>query len=194
MAIINKKQKYKWEFENIGGSTRVMINSGKDIAHLSELDPKMWTVLSCPINGLEIDSKSLAYIDSDNDGKIRVNDVVKTSTWITNSVKNVDSILEGADSIDIEEFNTDQEEGKKLYFAAKQILTNLNKEGRVVSIADTTDIAAIFAQTRFNGDAIITENSTDDANEKSVIASVADDVIVGVKGKRADIVIVKNFA
>ena len=33
-----------------------------------------------------------------------------------------------------------------------------------------------------------------DELEKSVIASVADDVIVGVKGKRADIVVVKKFA
>lgn len=33
-----------------------------------------------------------------------------------------------------------------------------------------------------------------DELEKSVIASVADDVIVGVKGKQADIVIVKKFA
>ena len=33
-----------------------------------------------------------------------------------------------------------------------------------------------------------------DELEKSVIANVADDVIVGVKGKRADIIIVKKFA
>ena len=33
-----------------------------------------------------------------------------------------------------------------------------------------------------------------DELEKSVIASAADDVIVGVKGKRADIVVVKKFA
>ena len=33
-----------------------------------------------------------------------------------------------------------------------------------------------------------------DALEKAMIAAVADDVIVGVKGKQADIVIVKNFA
>lgn len=40
------------------------------------------------------------------------------------------------------------------------------------------------------------EKETDawDELEKSVIASVADDVIVGVKGNRADIVIVKKFA
>lgn len=33
-----------------------------------------------------------------------------------------------------------------------------------------------------------------DELEKSVIASVADDVIVGVKGKKADIIVVKKFA
>lgn len=33
-----------------------------------------------------------------------------------------------------------------------------------------------------------------DALEKSVLAAVADDIIVGVKGSRADITIVKNFA
>lgn len=39
------------------------------------------------------------------------------------------------------------------------------------------------------------EKSEDwDELEKSVIASVADDVIVGIKGKRADIIIVKKFA
>ena len=33
-----------------------------------------------------------------------------------------------------------------------------------------------------------------DELEKSVIASVADDVIVGVKGRQANIIIVKKFA
>ena len=33
-----------------------------------------------------------------------------------------------------------------------------------------------------------------DELEKSVLASVADDVVVGVKGKRANIIILKKFA
>ena len=39
-----------------------------------------------------------------------------------------------------------------------------------------------------------TEAEAWDELEKSVIASVADDIIVGVKGKQADIIIVKKFA
>ena len=72
MAIIGKNKNYKWDFENVGGTTRVKISKGEDIAHLDELDPKMWTVLSCPVKGLEIDEKSLAYMDRDGDEKLRI--------------------------------------------------------------------------------------------------------------------------
>ena len=171
MALINRENKYKWEFTNIGGASRVKITTGEDIAHLDELDPKMWTVLSCPVTGLEIDEKSLAYIDADADGKIRVADVIATSQWLSGAVKNLDVLVEGTDSIDIEHLDQDNAAGQKLYKSAKQILENLGKEGTVISLADTKDIAAIFAKTRFNGDGIITEASTDDADEKAAIAA-----------------------
>ena len=171
MAIFNNSKKYKWEFVNLGGSSRVRINSGEDIAHLAELDPKMWTVLSCPVTGLEIDDKSLRYMDIDGDEKIRVNDVIATSQWITGVLKNADLVLEGKDSIDIENIDQENPEGKKLYSSAKQILANLGKEGTVISLADTADVAAIFAKTRFNGDGIITEATAEDADDKAAIAA-----------------------
>ena len=171
MAIFNNSKKYKWEFVNLGGSSRVRISSGEDIAHLAELDPKMWTVLSCPVTGLEIDDKSLRYMDIDGDDKIRVNDVIATSQWITGVLKNADLVLEGKDSIDIENLDQENPEGKKLYNCAKQILANLGKEGTVISLADTADVAAIFAKTRFNGDGIITEATAEDADDKAAIAA-----------------------
>ena len=171
MALLSKDQKYKWNFENIGGTSRVKITSGEDIAHLNELDTKMWTVLSCPVKGLEIDEKSLRYIDCDQDGKIRVNDILAASKWITGALKDSNLLIKGESSIDISQFNTENEVGKKLYNAAKQILENLGKEGTTISLADTADIAAIFAKTRFNGDGIITEATAEDAEEKATIAA-----------------------
>ena len=171
MAIIKKDQKYKWNFDNIGGCSRVRIASGQDIAHLDELDVKMWTVLSCPVKGLEIEEKSLKYMDRDADGKIRVNDVISVAKWMTGALKNPDLLLEGKDWVNIEEINAENEVGLKLIKAAKQILSNLGKEGERISLADTADSAAIFAKTRYNGDGVITVASTDDAVEKEVIAA-----------------------
>ncbi len=170
MAILNNDKKYKWDFENVGGTLRVKIAKGEDIAHLDELDPKMWTVLSCPVKGLEIDEKSLAYMDCDGDGKIRVNDVVTTAKWITGLLKNSDLLLGGNDSIDVEQFS-EAADGAKLKASAKQILENLGKEGTSVSLADTADVAAIFAKTRFNGDGVVTEATAEDADEKAAIAA-----------------------
>ena len=110
-------------------------------------------------------------MDTDSDGKIRVNDVIATAEWITGALKDPDMVLKGDDSIDIEQLDLENEAGKKLYGSARQILENLGKEGSVVSLADTADVAAIFAKTRFNGDGVVTEASTDDADEKAVIGA-----------------------
>lgn len=187
------KTKHSWGYENIGGSTRVKISTGADIAHLDELDPKMWTVLSCPSTGLEIDELSLKYLDTDNDGRIRVNDIVVTSKWMTSALKDADLLLRGADSINVNDFDQEDAAGKKLYNSAKQILANLGKEGDVISLAETKDTAAIFAKTAFNGDGVITELSTDDLDEKAAIAAAVASVgsVVdrcGEKGVNAELI------
>ena len=171
MALFNRSEKYKWEFENIGGSSRVRVTTGEDIAHLNELDPKMWTVLSCPVKGLEIDEKSLTYMDCDGDGKLRVNDVICMSQWLTGALKDPDLLLEGKDSIALESFDRENADGAKLHKAAKGVLTALGRTEETVSLSDVTNVSAIFAGTRFNGDGVITENSSDDAQDKAAIAA-----------------------
>ncbi len=200
MAILNKEKKYKWSFENVGGSLRVRIASGEDIAHLPELDPKMWTVLSCPVSGLEIDEKSLVYIDHDGDGKIRVTDVVATAKWITGVLKNPDVLLAGDDFVNVHYFS-ESPEGLKLYASARQILENLGKGGNEISLADTADNAAIFAKTAFNGDGVITDMSAENADDKAAVAAAVTTMggVVdrsGILGVNADMIeaFYKNLA
>ena len=165
-------KKHSWNYDNIGGSTRVKITTGADIARLGELDLKKWTVLSCPTTGLNIDEKSLKYIDTDNDGRIRVTDVIATAQWLTAVLNDADALIKATDSIDIKQFNQENADGKKLYNSAKQILVNLGKEGTKISLSDTKDITAIFSKTRFNGDSIITEQTAENAEEKAAIAAI----------------------
>ncbi len=165
------EKQYEWKFSTVGGVPRVNIESGEDIAHLKELDQKMWTVLSCPTKGLEIDEKTLELMDVDGDGKIRVNEVADAATWITKVLKNPDLLLKQEDTISLDDINQEDEDGKKLYDSAKQILANLELDKNEISVADTSDSIAIFAKTKFNGDGVITENSTDDEALKAVIAN-----------------------
>lgn len=164
--------KYKFTFQNIGGSTRVKLQSGEDLCHLAELDEKMWTVLSCPTKGLHIDEKTLAYIDTTGDERIHVNEVISAAQWLTSVVKNPDEILEGKNSITLDKINTETEAGKKLYKSASEILKNLGKTTDKISITDTADSLAIFAKTRFNGDGVITVSSADTDEQRKLIEAI----------------------
>ena len=94
--------KHKWTYANVGGNTRVVIKSGEDIRHLGQLDEKLWTVLACPSSGLEIADESLALIDHDGDGKIHVKDVVATSEWLCQVLKNPSTLLAGTETIAVD--------------------------------------------------------------------------------------------
>ena len=91
--------KYKWTFANVGGVTRVRIQSGEDIRHLGELDKKMWTVLACPTTGLEISAEALQLMDLDGDGMLRLKEVVATADWLCATLVKPDTLLKQTDSI-----------------------------------------------------------------------------------------------
>lgn len=135
---------YDWKFSSVGGVTRVNIETGDDIAHLGELDQKLWTVLSCPVKGLEFDEHTLQLMDFDGDGKIRVNEVVETSQWLCKVLRTPDELLKGADNIDFSELNSETEEGKQVKTLAKEVLQRIGKDSENISIADICKYKEIF--------------------------------------------------
>lgn len=164
--------KYEWQYCSLGGAIRVKIGSGEDIAHLGELDQKLWTVLSCPVEGLEFDKQTLEYLDTENDGKIMVNEVVQAAQWITSVIKDKDSILSGDSVLKLDNIDTSTEAGKGLYNSARQILKNLGIDKDEISLADASDSKAIFAGTKFNGDGVITVLSSPDDALKQIITDI----------------------
>ena len=165
---------YEWKFSTIGGKNRVNIKSGEDIRHLGELDQKLWTVLSSPVVGLEFDARTLQMLDSNNDGRIHVHEVVKAAEWITSVLNDPDFLLKKEDTLPLSALNTDNPEGKKLLASAKHILKNLGLKKDSISVADADDSVAIFAKTGLNGDGIITVQSTDDEElRKTIEAAIA---------------------
>ena len=87
--------KHTWTYANIGGNTRVVIKNGRDIQHLSELDEKLWTVLACPVSGLEIPDESLQHLDNNGDSKIHIADVMSAATWLCQVLRDPQVLFEG---------------------------------------------------------------------------------------------------
>ena len=175
------KTPYNWTFTSVGGTVRVKITSGADIAHLGELDRKLWTVLSCPAKNLEFDQKTLELIDADHDGNIRVDEVIATAQWLTGALKDSDQLLTRGTEIPFSNFNEENPEGAKLLASAKQILANLKLEKDSIALEDTADLTKVFADTKLNGDGVITPATPDDEVLAALVTTISETI-----GKAAD--------
>lgn len=172
-TIIMEQNNHIWNFSSVGGVKRVNLESGQDLVALPQLDQKLWTALSCPVSGLEIDQKTLELIDNDKDGRIRVPEILEAVKWITAVIKNPDDLLKQSSSLPLASINTDCEEGRLLLASAHQILNNIGKGiDEEITVEETSDIKSIFANTKFNGDGFITEDSCDDDSLKLLVNDI----------------------
>src|SRR5271156_859833 len=81
---------YNWKFFRAGGFNQVVIGSGADLLNLDQLDQKLWVALACPTTGVEFDKTTLALIDTDKDGRIRVPELIAAARWAGGLLKNPD--------------------------------------------------------------------------------------------------------
>lgn len=130
--------KHSWTYANIGGNVRVVIKNGKDIQHLAELDEKLWTVLSCPTSGLEIAEESLNHIDGDKDKKIHIKEVVETSQWLSSVLKNLDVLMPGNASLQLNDIKDE---------SILAIANTIAVDGEVTLDAVRAAIAAVSVDT-----------------------------------------------
>jgi hypothetical protein len=172
-AVSTKDNSHIWHFSRVGGVNRVNLDTGLDLVSLEHLDQKLWTALSCPVYGLEIDYKTLELIDKDKDERIRVPEVIEAINWVTSLIKNPDDLVKENEFLTLAAINDNTTEGKTLLESAKQILANLGRpDADKITVEETSDTVRIFADTKFNGDGIIIEDSTDDENIKQLIREI----------------------
>ena len=137
---------YDWKFSTVGGVTRVNLETGEDLEHLGELDQKLWTVLSCRVAGLEFDEKTLRLMDTDHDGRIRVNEVVAASKWLCKVMRDPELIVEGFSRVNFSDINSDNDEGKAVLEAAKTILARIGKEKESIDLDDVAEYMTVFEE------------------------------------------------
>ncbi len=164
---------HTWQFYRIGGFDQVSLTTAADLTNLHTLDQKLWAALSCPVKGLELDEKTLALLDADNDGRIRVPELLAAIKWAQPYFKDLAVLLSAKDTLPLDAF-ADTPEGKSTAASARRILASLGKtDSTSISLAEAAGTAALFAATKLNGDGLVTPASTDDPALSALIADVA---------------------
>jgi hypothetical protein len=176
---------HKWRFFRAGGFDQVKLSSGEDLANLASLDQKLWVALACPTRRLDLDARTLALIDADKDGRIRVPELLAAVQFACRNLKQPDDLLKSAEALPLTAINDATPEGRTLLAAAQTVLRNLGLAGGgangnlghadvpAVTVAAFADPAKLFANTLFNGDGIIIAEAATDEATRQVIGEVA---------------------
>ena len=164
---------HTWNFFRTGGLDQVALTTGADLLALHQLDQKLWVALACPVKGLELDEKTLALIDTDGDGRIRVPELLAAVKWASARLTDPAEILRANDALPLASINPATADGQLLLSSAKQILVNLGKKNATtLSVADAANTAKIFSASPLNGDGVIPPEATPDAALQALLKDI----------------------
>ena len=157
---------HRWSFIRAGGLDQVVFRSGADIAHIAELDQKLWVALACPTRGIDFDSRTLDLIDTDRDGRVRPPEVIAACQWACERLRSADALLAGGGTLSLDDLDDKGAAGADLAREGRRILDLLGKKDLdTLTLADISDRSEWLAAMRFNGDGVVTPETaaTDEA-------------------------------
>jgi hypothetical protein len=167
------KNPHRWRFHRVGGLEQVSLATADDLEELGKLDQKLWTALSCPTRGLELDPRTLDLLDADRDGRVRARDVVAAVEWCKPRLRTLDELVPGTPDLPLSALDAETSEGVALLGAARQILAARGKPGaESIAPADVADVSHVFDSTLFNGDGVIVPASAE--GDAEVATAIAD--------------------
>ncbi|HSM93993.1 MAG TPA: hypothetical protein VLT47_14005 [Anaeromyxobacteraceae bacterium] len=161
---------HRWRFHRVGGLDQVSLTTAADLASLDQLDPKLWVALGCPTRGLELDAKTLEFLDADKDSRVRVPEILAAVRWSALRLADLGALVPGAETLPLDAISTATPEGRAVLGAARQILTAAGRAGATeVTPADVADLSRVFDKTPLNGDGLVPADAAEDAETRQVI-------------------------
>jgi hypothetical protein len=162
---------HRWNFFRSGGFDQVRLDSAADLAALRHLDQKLWAALACPVQGMEFDARTLEYIDTDRDGRIRAPELLAAVDWALSVLADPQVLFKG-ESLPLAAI-ADNEAGRHLAASARRLLVNIGKaDAQAVSIDDSDDFSRVFPPDKPNGDGLVPAAMTEDGELQQAIADI----------------------
>ncbi|MDQ8192826.1 hypothetical protein QEH59_00215 [Coraliomargarita sp. SDUM461004] len=165
---------HSWNFTRRGGIFQVQLNTVEDLRALDTLDPKLWVALSCPVNDLEIDRRTLSIIDHDADDRVRIEEMLTAVQWTLQRLSAPESLFRGG-ALPLAAINCSDSEGEKLLASAKRILANMGvPEATSISVEQAANTEQIYGKSRLNGDGVIAKDASKNPAIQELIIEIMD--------------------
>lgn len=116
-----------WRFFRAGGFDQVRLETAADLLALDQLDQKLWVALSCPVQGIEFDARTLALIDTDTDGHVRAPELLQAIAWADERLLDNAVLAQNLTGIPVGQIRSDDPCGLLIHEAALALARDLGK-------------------------------------------------------------------
>jgi len=161
-------------FQRLGGEYQFVIRDADDLARILELDESHWVATSLPIESLICDETFLKLVDTDNNNRIRTDEMREAIRWLLRMLADKSRLAEETETLALDSIDTSHAEGKALHAAAQRTLFNLGKsEAAEITLDQVRDRKALMADAKANGDGVIPPEAADDPEVAAFISDIA---------------------
>jgi hypothetical protein len=122
-----------WRFFRAGGFDQVRLDTAAELLNIGQLDQKLWVALSCPVQGIEFDARTLAFVDSDGDGHVRAPELIAAMQWTAERLQDPEVLVRGLPGVPLAAIRADDAEGAAIVAAARELLADLNSGDGMVT-------------------------------------------------------------
>ena len=166
--------KHTWHFIQHGGLLQLKITSIQDVLHLQELDPKLWVALSCPVKGLEFSEETLSLLDTDQNGRVRIPEILAAVEYIRTYFKDPKIIMTKGDSIPLAALSSTAFPcGHSPAESARSVLHILEKDtASEITLDDVTVNDKLFSPAVLNGDGVLPPELFPDEQTQGIVKDI----------------------
>lgn len=143
---------HDFAFSVIAGTVQVRLRTGDDIAHLAELDPNAWLMLSCAVTAMGPEGESvLRALDTDGDGRVRLPEVLAAVEWLKPRLSSFDKLFSPSQGLSNDDIAGGTPEGAPL----AGLFARLAPDGEVLTSSTLGEAFDRFRALRANGDGVV---------------------------------------
>jgi hypothetical protein len=134
----SKVMRKKLVCENIGGSPQFTVPAPELMNLVVELDPALWAATSAPCENLSTNRRFLLYLDPNNSGSIRIDEVIDAVKFLFAAFKSEKDLGRCVDSLAVSEINAEGEGGEDFLKFIKKTFGHKddNEELMLVEVSD----------------------------------------------------------
>ncbi|HRI51360.1 MAG TPA: hypothetical protein PLW65_14365 [Pseudomonadota bacterium] len=168
-------------FRNFGGMYQLRLETAEEIRYIRELEKARWSATSAPLEQFYCDPQVLAYLDTDNNGRIRVHELLHAQQWLYENLASRDGFERGSDELSLASLDPKAADAPKMKQLAEHMLKELGLgSARSITLSQVRTFRSTYAGRFPNGDGVVPPEHADSPE----LAQFIKDIVAATGGSK----------